>query len=202
MARINKSKKNIKPKKYLGYNITPEMEEFYDLRVSHHKILVYRVMDYLFDRVFSNYSNDDKEKFYARAVDHDFDKFVGPLRTPYTIRYWLQKQTGKTIDIPEAVDNIREIPNVSDDLEKACCEAITKHIMDNRHHPECLGPTNMTNTDLVEMVADWWATAYERGNSVRDWADKNIGKRWKFTEKQIKFIHNLIDLMDGVVVKG
>lgn len=35
----------------------------------------------------------------------------------------------------------------------------------------------------------------EKGTSPKDWADKNVGPRWKFTPEQVKEIYGLIELV-------
>jgi len=52
--------------------------------------------------------------------------------------------------------------------------------------------TKMSDLDIAEMTADWAAMGEERGNSPKEWADKNVNKRWKFTKDQEKLIYELI----------
>ena len=46
------------------------------------------------------------------------------------------------------------------------------------------------------MVCDWTSVSQEmEGNSdATDWANKNINKRWTFTEEQVKLIYDIINI--------
>ena len=46
---------------------------------------------------------------------------------------------------------------------------------------------------IAEMVADWMAMSEEKNTCPYEWADKNIGVRWNFTDKQKEFIYNILD---------
>jgi hypothetical protein len=44
------------------------------------------------------------------------------------------------------------------------------------------------------MCADWCAMSEELGtNSPKNWADKNVNIRWKFSPRQVKLIYDIID---------
>jgi hypothetical protein len=47
------------------------------------------------------------------------------------------------------------------------------------------------------MVADWLAMSEELGGHPRQWADTNVGVRWKFSEAQSSFIYELIERVWG-----
>ena len=53
--------------------------------------------------------------------------------------------------------------------------------------------TKMTELDLGEMVSDWLAMSDEKNSNPKDWADKNVNVRWKFTDDQNDLIYELID---------
>ena len=55
------------------------------------------------------------------------------------------------------------------------------------------GYAGMIDDDIKEMVADWCAMSEEKGNTPKEWADKVVNKRWKFTSEQTKLIYTLID---------
>ena len=42
------------------------------------------------------------------------------------------------------------------------------------------------------MIADWCAVSEEKSTDPKDWADNNIGTRWKFNDEQKKLIYLLI----------
>lgn len=52
--------------------------------------------------------------------------------------------------------------------------------------------TGMPDLDVAEMCADWMAMSKELGGTPKDWADKNVNVRWKFTEAQKKLIYEII----------
>jgi hypothetical protein len=49
----------------------------------------------------------------------------------------------------------------------------------------------MSDVDIAEMVADWAAMSQELGTSLKDWVNKTVNKKWKFTEKQTKLINDI-----------
>lgn len=53
--------------------------------------------------------------------------------------------------------------------------------------------TKMPDEYIAEMIADWCAMAEEKGNTPKEWADKMVNKKWKFTENQVNLIYELID---------
>ena len=83
------------------------------------------------------------------------------------------------------------------------------HVAHNRHHPEAwahpddlLGFTRIDYTPngpihvermpigphIVEMCADWCATAKEHGNTPMDWFEQVNGRRWIFNLEQQDYI--------------
>lgn len=52
--------------------------------------------------------------------------------------------------------------------------------------------TKMPDLYVCEMVADWLAMSEEKGTKAQDWADKNVGVRWGFTDYQKSLIYELI----------
>jgi hypothetical protein len=56
----------------------------------------------------------------------------------------------------------------------------------------------MTDLDVAEMVSDWSAMAEELGEgSARGWADKNVGKKWKFDEEHVELIYTMIERLEA-----
>lgn len=100
-------------------------------------------------------------------------------------------------------------------MEKECLDQATFiHATSQPHHPEYWTSTDLTGFTrvnycpngivealrmpkacLIEMAADWCATAYERGSSPLDWANKVIGVKWKFSPDQTKVIYSSLDRM-------
>ena len=92
--------------------------------------------------------------------------------------------------------------------------ATNNHVCENRHHPEfhcgkkvdlisrenrdkppkeIVDATKMPDLDLAECVADWLGMSEEKKSNPKDWADKNVNIRWKFTDKQKDLIYELIE---------
>jgi hypothetical protein len=99
-------------------------------------------------------------------------------------------------------------------MEDDMVKATEHHILNNRHHPEfhsgkkenlinkddrdsskveIVDGTKMSDVDLAEMCADWCAVSEERNNTPHEWAKKNIGTRWNFSEEQIALIYEILD---------
>lgn len=171
--------------------ITKEMEEWFEKRTMRHIALVGKYIKKL--RLLGY----DLPGVESR---HDLSKLEEPEKTPYIYISWMYKEKaeGREFIIPEEVN--------SD-------EATLHHILNNSHHPEfhqeekvgllnrkdrdglpakIIDATKMPIMDIAEMVCDWAAMAEEKGTSAKNWADKVINKRWKFTEDQVKLIYNLI----------
>lgn len=94
--------------------------------------------------------------------------------------------------------------------EKEIQDVVREHVKSNKHHCEYWGDgdhtaKNMDCSDmpmkyLYEMLADWAATAEERGGKIRDWYNKCVvnvgGNRWKFRENQIEVMEPCIEFLD------
>lgn len=159
---------------------------YYILRTKNHII---RVMKY------GKMLNKDYSK-------HDYDKLSSNnILIPYVFLTW--KKSNPEIVIPDII-------------EKSIDEATRLHIVNNSHHPEfwsddpmkatknftrdnpnpngIYDATKMTDEALDEMCCDWCAMSEELDeSSPKNWADKTINVRWKFTPEQIDRIYKLID---------
>jgi hypothetical protein len=54
--------------------------------------------------------------------------------------------------------------------------------------------TKMPDLSIAEMVADWLAMSEEKKTKPKEWADKNVNIRWKFTPEQKEMIYELIGI--------
>jgi len=189
--QIERSKKmDIKP--------TKEMLEFHNKRTQAHIALVNSLYEALKQRIPGLPSEWDLSL-------HDKDKFEEPLLTPYVFISW--KYHNPAYQMSEA-------------QQEKCNAATLKHITENLHHPEAWDATNasinevdrdvppegsidamaMPSQYLVEMVCDWAAVAWEREKkSPREWAKKNIGIRWSFTQMQERKIYMLISILELIL---
>jgi hypothetical protein len=161
---------------------TKEMFDFFYKRTKEH-----------IDRVAKNISTiaeerDDinKVELMARAKTHDKSKYSKEEFIPYVwLTWWFkEKNEGRDFKYP-------------DGIKEKTREASKSHVENNRHHPEYFeNPEDVSDIDIAEMIADWAAMSQELDNSLREWADKNVGKKWKFNKKQVKLIYDLIELFE------
>jgi len=136
-------------------------------------------------------------------LQHDQGKFKDPELEPYIHIAWKYRMQdlGKQYDPPSDIENKMHM-------------ATWHHVKHNKHHPEywdnnvsdqvinntdrdapskeIVNATKMPPTYVATMVADWLAMSEEKGTNVRDWADKNINVRWRFTPTQQKLIYKII----------
>jgi len=151
-----------------------------------------------------DFSENDAELI---AFKHDKDKCVGgAVYDQYCVISYLYHCK---------LNNLECDLEYTSDLD----DATVSHIVNNSHHPEYwdddFTPRQVTdfndrdNTELksvngekmddealIELAADWCATAEERGNTPQSWADKcRKDKRYVFTNEQWDFIYELLDIM-------
>ena len=176
--------------------VSPEMKKFFCDRTNRHIDLVRKYAGLIADE-FPQLSG-----VVDQAAVHDDSKFKNPEYLPYIFVTWNYKCKDDGVDY--------SIPDHIDDTA-----ATSHHVKSNRHHPEFHDPnkdreminkddrdsppdeivdgSGMSDVDVAEMVADWCAMSEERGNSPKDWADKNVNIRWKFNDGQVSLIYGLID---------
>lgn len=160
--------------------ITPEMEQHFLTRTENHINLVAKNLQKFIDNWY--YPHALKE----RASKHDKSKFSDPEKKGYVYRTWI----GYCV-----LNNIHfECP-----AEEEVKKAIEHHLKNNSHHPEYYSsPDDMSDMDLIEMVCDWAAMGQEFGeDSVKQFADRVLNKKYKFNEENIKKIYFYIDLLEG-----
>ena len=144
-----------------------------------------------------------------QAEEHDQSKYEEPEREPYVYITWQYycKDHGKKFDAPK-------------DLEKQMSKATEHHVKANPHHPEyhsledvnfinredrdkppdkIVDATKMPDMDIAEMAADWMAMSDEKGTKPKEWADKNVNVRWKFTPEQVDLIYELLELFGNYI---
>lgn len=176
--------------------ITEEMKKWYFKRLNNHVKLVQK----WYGRIYAFTGIDEVSVKY-----HDMSKMGEPELTPYIYTVWKQKANLEGFDY--------EIPK---DMVDSCHAATIHHIITNKHHPEYwddnfdaeksfnrenrdavaehpVDATKMPMKYIAEKLADWMATAEERGTDPYAWAELNINKRWLMTDKQIAFTYLLLD---------
>lgn len=183
--------------------ITDEMKEYFTLRTRAHLYLVRKWSDKIADMCFPKV----REYLLNKERDeHDQFKFVEPEYTPYVYITWNYYCKRKNIPF-----------ELSQEIKDKMHEATFHHIKNHAHHPEfwdesvdmdglnkddrdrpaegkLVDGTKMPLTYVAAMIADWCAMSEELGtNSPKEWADKNINVRWKFTSEQVNFIYHVIE---------
>lgn len=176
-----------------------KMRDWFEKRTNKHIDLVEK-----YCKKITDYDEDKFGKLIERVENHDQSKFKDPEMEPYIYTTWEYKCKDDGVEF-----------NPPEDIKEKMNEATTHHVLNNRHHPEfhagedsevinkedrdepvrdkIIDATNMPDLDLAEMVADWCAVSEERGNTPKSWAEKNIDKRWKFSDNQTELIYELID---------
>lgn len=165
--------------------ITKQMKDYFKKRTDEHIDRVIQNISVLPD----NYMGYDKSELLERANLHDNTKFSDSEFLPYI--YCTEFHRCKDNNIPFTYP---------DGIEEKVKQATKHHILNNKHHPECLTPNKMNDIDLIEMVADWKAMAQEKNEnsgSPLKFARDNINKRWDFNEKQKEKIYQIINDMDN-----
>lgn len=180
-------------------NPTKEMYDWFEKRTNKHIDLVKKYASKLADK-----NKDIAKELIDSSSKHDSSKFEAPEFLPYVYVSWQyhMKDLGEHFNPPG---------NIKDDM----AEATSHHVKTNQHHPEChsdveqevinredrdaipaemIDATKMPVIDIAEMVCDWCAMSEEKGtNTPREWADKNVNKRWKFSDSQVDHIYRFID---------
>lgn len=183
--------------------ITNEMREYFTLRTRAHLYLVNKWSNRIAERDFGGV---DEELLNRERDEHDFGKWLEPEFTPYIWITWRyrEKRYGRDLIVP-------------DDLNEKLHAATFSHIKTHKHHPEywddevtidslnkdnrdkpggtIVDGTKMPLTYIASMVADWLAMSEELGTCPKEWADKNINIRWKFTDVQVEMIYRIIRIV-------
>ena len=188
-------------KKFNEYTERKNMIKFFKKRTDNHIRLVQK-----YCKKIEEYDPKRFAGLIDRGEIHDKSKYEDPEMEPYINITWGYRCKENGIDW-----------SPSEEMKQKMSKATESHVRNknNRHHPESTSPTkgktinrenrdkppekmidatNMTDLDIGEMVADWWAMSEEKkDSSPKKWADSNVNIRWKFTKKQVKMINNLIE---------
>jgi len=175
-----------------------KMEDWFEKRTKRHIDLVGK-----YCKKVALYDEDQFGELLERAKVHDASKFKSPEKEPYIYVSWKYKCQDDGVDFES-----------SDEMDAKMDEATEHHVKNNLHHPEShcdkeidlinkedrdkppeemIDATNMPEIDVAEMCCDWMGMSEEKGGHPKDWADKNVNVRWKFTDKQKDLIYELIE---------
>lgn len=179
--------------------IPSEMREHFEKRTRKHINLVRKYCGRMAERIAL------LRPLIERGKVHDDSKFGANELLPYVWLTWRYKCQDDETEC--------KLPG---GMEEKINKATEHHILNNSHHPEyhqgrkdnllnkndrdaipdkLIDARTMPPLDVAEMVADWCAMSEERGNTPREWADKTVNKRWRFTPEQKKLIYSLIDIV-------
>ena len=124
---------------------------------------------------------------FRRGRSHDATKLTSDEFWPYV---WLTEQHRRK-------DNGEPELELSKEMQEKINKATEHHILNNRHHPEYNNsPDDMNELDIAEMVSDWAAMSQELNSSLKEWADKNVNKSWKWNKENTELIWNLINMFE------
>lgn len=118
-------------------------------------------------------------KLLAQGEKHDASKFSKEEYLPYVwiTHYYAMKNSDQKWEYPEAVKAI-------------VGKAWEVHSKNNSHHPHHhANVKNMTDVDLLEMVADWAAMSQELCDSLKEFAESQI-KKVPWSKEQVGFIRD------------
>ncbi len=182
------------------YKPTNEMVKHFTRRTLEHISLVQKYIHKIMDL---NDSRLDKT-ILKQELTHDQSKFQEPELGPYIYVNWSyhQKDLNKKFDSPVEIKNQMKAAtfhHVKTNLHHA--EAWDKDATEESINPKdrdkvpdkMVDATSMPLTYVAVMVADWLAMSEEKKNCPYEWTEKNINKRWKFTDEQVKLIYDLLD---------
>jgi hydroxymethylpyrimidine pyrophosphatase-like HAD family hydrolase len=176
--------------------VTTEMSDWYFKRTIQH------IKDVkIFYKIICNHYGVDPSN---TINNHDMDKFKIEYVNPYILIQWKYYCKARSIQF--------EIP---DDFKDICDKITEKHITVSNHHPEFyeLDKTNLVNKEnrdaitkqidatdmpinsIYEMLADWCSVSIDRGTSIKEWMEKNVNKRWMFTNSQTKVIEDTVEYL-------
>lgn len=200
----------------INYNktLSVAMAEFSYVRMEKHRGLVLdnikKLLEHKEDLIKTlglseDQFNDFSNKLIQRAEQHDLSKYLEPEKIAYIYLNWKFDQ--------EKIHKMEY--NYPDRIQEIVNQAIQHHYQHNSHHSEfhCYKEDgtqednkekikellkNMSNLDLLEMVADWMAVSQEYGTKCTDFAKATIGddKAKPFSEEQKTKIFKLINLFE------
>jgi len=182
------------------YKPTNEMVKHFTRRTCEHISLVQKYLQKIMDL------NDPRldNIILKQEMTHDQSKFQEPEMGPYLWVNWSyhQKDLNKKFDPPQEIKSQMQAAtfhHVKTNLHHA--EAWDKNATEESINPKdrykvpdkMVDATNMPLTYVASMVADWLAMSEEKKTCPYEWAEKNINRRWKFSDEQVKLIYDLLD---------
>lgn len=195
--------------KYLDSIITQEIKDWYYKRTNNHIKLVQKYCQKIYDSYCLTFP-----EIVTYGNTHDQSKLKDPEIKPYTLITWNyycnnNKLPFDTSDFKEEMNKAAEYHILNnphhpeywqdekenlinkDDRDKNLTTIDSK--TGKTFYTKIIDATKMPDIHIAEMCADWAAMSEERGNTPFEWAEKVINKRWKFTDKQIQLIYEILN---------
>jgi len=174
------------------------------------QFLVTRFRDTIWeDALLSEEYGNAADHAMFSAEHHDEDKLTGDIFEQYVDIDWMYYCKKNGIPVPEYTQELDD--------------ATYQHVTTNDHHPafwdenytpvevtdfvdrdtmereEMINATKMPLSSIIEMVADWTAVGFERGNTAIDWFENNVLVSTAFTEQQVDWIYECLEIMQEVI---
>lgn len=185
-------------------NVTKEMLNHFIERTNNHINLVKEIYFNSSHHLhFRNELDDEKiQMIDERIENHDNTKFSKELMYYYILITWRYRciRDGVEFIVPEQIE--KEMTNITE-----------IHCKTEAHHPEywsnesfiinpldrdkplkCIDVTSMPYSAIIQMVCDWCAVSVERNSNPRDWFKTNLNIRWHFSDSQVNFINDCINI--------
>lgn len=190
--------------------LTEEMAIFSYKRTSNHQTQVFNNLKILSQQNLKeclslNETFLSKDELIKRRQNHDKSKFLAPEREAYVYINWKHHME----------KDLKKKYVYSDEIQEKIDKAIHHHWKENSHHPEFYyfkdgnilednkekikhSLKEMSDLDLLEMLADWMAVSQEYKTDCKEFVKNNIGddKRWPFSEEQKTKIHRIVNTLE------
>lgn len=153
---------------------------------------------YFYKLMLHNNKIPEQYKNFAEVQKHDSDKLEKDNLKDQALRYKYS---------PE---------ELTPEIERRIQNVVREHVKTNKHHCEYWGNgdhrtvgmdcSKMPLKYVYEMLADWAATAEERGGTIDSWYRSSVievgGKRWHFSKEIINTIEDIIPWLDSKIDKS
>lgn len=134
----------------------------------------------------------------SEVASHDQDKLIPKNLKRQSYRYYIP------------------VDELTPAIEQEIQDVVKEHVKSNKHHCEYWGSGDHRTTGMdcsemplkyvYEMLADWAATAEERGGTVESWYKASVinagGKRWSFSREANEEMENCIPYLDMILDKS
>lgn len=176
------------------FDIDPDVMDKVTQRVKDHIVRV----KYFYKAMVSAGLIPDEYVNTSEVAVHDADKLKMKNLKRQALRYCTKPEDMT----PEILDAIQDV--------------VHDHVKGNPHHPEFWGTgdhrtngmscSEMELPYIYEMLADWAATAEERGTSIKSWFTATVinvgGNRWSFSDEAVQVMMDCIPFLEKKIDKS